>query len=146
MYRIFIGIHHEWVFFKGTGLAIIPREGTGFVTASGAKKGVRSTLSHAAADADMSHLHPMTFFGTGQAPHLSHGPTPPSRSTSYPQHVVQRGNNRLPCFLDDDDRRRYLQLLLESLLHTGCRLHAYVLMDNHVHLLLTPRRHAWLLA
>jgi putative transposase len=55
-----------------------------------------------------------------------------------PQHVVQRGNNRLPCFLDDDDRRRYLQLLRESLLHTGCRLHAYVLMDNHVHLLLTP--------
>lgn len=54
------------------------------------------------------------------------------------QHIVQRGNNRLPCFLDDGDRYRYLQLLLESLTHTGCHLHAYVLMDNHVHLLVTP--------
>lgn len=55
-----------------------------------------------------------------------------------PQHIVQRGNNRLPCFLDDEDRQRYLQLLLEALGRFGCRLHAYVLMDNHVHLLITP--------
>jgi len=55
-----------------------------------------------------------------------------------PQHIVQRGNNRLPCFLDDVDRTRYLQLLREALLATGCRLHAYVLMTNHVHLLATP--------
>lgn len=55
-----------------------------------------------------------------------------------PQHVVQRGNNRLPCFLDIADRRRYLHELGEALLETGCALHAYVLMDNHVHLLLTP--------
>ncbi len=55
-----------------------------------------------------------------------------------PQHIVQRGNNRLPCFLDDGDRRRYLWLLREALMHTKCALHAYVLMDNHVHLLLTP--------
>ena len=55
-----------------------------------------------------------------------------------PQHVVQRGNNRLPCFLDDGDRLRYLQLLRESLATTHCSLHAYVLMDNHVHLLVTP--------
>ena len=54
------------------------------------------------------------------------------------QHIVQRGNNRLPCFLDDDDRQRYLTLLREALLDTGCRLHANVLMDNHVHLLATP--------
>lgn len=54
-----------------------------------------------------------------------------------PQHIVQRGNNRLPCFLDRDDRRRYRQLLREALLDTGCQLHAYVLMDNHVHLLAT---------
>ena len=56
------------------------------------------------------------------------------------QHIVQRGNNRLPCFLDDNDRLRYLQLLREALLFTGCGLHAYVLMDNHVHLLVTPPR------
>jgi putative transposase len=55
-----------------------------------------------------------------------------------PQHIVQRGNNRLPCFLDDTDRARYLHLLREALHGTGCRLHAYVLMTNHVHLLATP--------
>lgn len=53
------------------------------------------------------------------------------------QHIVQRGNNRLPCFLDDGDRRCYLHFLRESLLASGCELHAYVLMDNHVHLLVT---------
>ena len=36
-----------------------------------------------------------------------------------PQHVVQRGNNRLPCFLDDEDRQRYLQCLKEALLRYG---------------------------
>ena len=56
-----------------------------------------------------------------------------------PQHVVQRGNNRLPCFLDDEDRQRYLQCLRQALLRYGCHLHAYVLMSNHVHLLLTPQ-------
>ncbi|MFT3790911.1 MAG: transposase [Rudaea sp.] len=55
-----------------------------------------------------------------------------------PQHVVQRGNNRLPCFLDDGDRSRYLTLLKDALLKNRCRLHAYVLMSNHVHLLVTP--------
>jgi putative transposase len=55
-----------------------------------------------------------------------------------PQHVVQRGNNRPPCFLDDEDRQRYLQCLRQVLLRFGCELHAYVLMSNHVHLLLTP--------
>ena len=57
---------------------------------------------------------------------------------SIPQHVVQRGNNRLPCFSDDKDRQRYLQGLREGLLRYGCMLHVYVLMTNHVHLLLTP--------
>ncbi len=55
-----------------------------------------------------------------------------------PQHVVQRGNNRLPCFPDDLDRQRYLQCLHHALGRFRCRLHAYVLMSNHVHLLLTP--------
>jgi putative transposase len=55
-----------------------------------------------------------------------------------PQHLVQRGNNRLPCVLDDGDRARYRQLLGEGLSRTDCALHAWVLMDNHVHLLLTP--------
>ncbi|MGN6653811.1 MAG: transposase [Rhodanobacter sp.] len=41
-----------------------------------------------------------------------------------PQHVVQRGNNRLPCFLDDLDRQRYPQCLRQALGKFGCRLHA----------------------
>ncbi|MBB3797589.1 transposase [Xanthomonas arboricola] len=55
-----------------------------------------------------------------------------------PQHIMQRGNNRLPCFLDDGDRLRYLHLLCDALYAIGCQLHVYVLMDNHVHLLATP--------
>jgi putative transposase len=54
------------------------------------------------------------------------------------QHVIQRGNNRLPCFLDDADRRDYLVILREALAASGCALHAYALMDNHVHMLVTP--------
>jgi REP element-mobilizing transposase RayT len=59
--------------------------------------------------------------------------------SGIPQHVVHRGNNRLPCFLDDEDRQRYLQCLRQALLRFDCRLHACVLMSsNHVHLSLTP--------
>lgn len=66
------------------------------------------------------------------------GPLPRLDLPCVPQYVVQRGNHRLPCFLDDDDRRRYLQLLREALFDTGVALHAHALMDNHVHLLVTP--------
>ncbi|MDN5924958.1 MAG: transposase, partial [Xanthomonadales bacterium] len=55
-----------------------------------------------------------------------------------PQHIIQRGNNRLPCFLDNQDRSLYLHLLSDALRITDCELHAFVLMDNHVHLLVTP--------
>ncbi len=55
-----------------------------------------------------------------------------------PQHIVQRGNNHLPCFLDDNDHACYRQLLREALHATRYQLHAYVLMENHVHLLATP--------
>ncbi len=57
-----------------------------------------------------------------------------------PLHIVQRGNNRLPCFLGNHDRRRYLSQLADALAATDCQLHAYVLMDNHVHLLVTSSR------
>jgi len=56
-----------------------------------------------------------------------------------PYHVVQRGNNRQACFFDDDDRRLYLELLVSSLQRYDALLHAFVLMTNHVHLLMTPR-------
>jgi len=55
-----------------------------------------------------------------------------------PLHIVQRGHNREPCFFADDDYQCYLHWLGEALKETGCALHAYVLMTNHVHLLLTP--------
>jgi putative transposase len=55
-----------------------------------------------------------------------------------PQHVIQRGNNREPCFLAEPDYRRYLDDLAVSAEKTACRIHAYALMTNHVHLLLTP--------
>lgn len=55
-----------------------------------------------------------------------------------PQHVVQRGNDRQPCFFTDVDRLHYLQDLREISLREGCYVHAYVLMTNHVHLLMTP--------
>jgi putative transposase len=55
-----------------------------------------------------------------------------------PQHVVQRGNNRQPCFFRTADRAKYLETLGEYAAAFGCAVHAYVLMTNHVHLLLTP--------
>lgn len=55
-----------------------------------------------------------------------------------PQHVIQRGNNREPCFYSEQDYQYYLDALGESLTSYACLLHGYVLMTNHVHLLVTP--------
>lgn len=55
-----------------------------------------------------------------------------------PPQVVQRGNNRQPIFFDDFDNRVCLDWLKEALERWLCRIHAYVPMTNHVHLLLTP--------
>ena len=57
---------------------------------------------------------------------------------NIPQHIVQRGNDRQPCFFSDVDYVRYLGDLREIVLREGCAVHAYVLMTNHVHLLMTP--------
>ena len=53
-------------------------------------------------------------------------------------HIVQRGNNRIDCFKADSDRLVYLSVLRELSLLTYCAIHAYCLMTNHVHLLITP--------
>ena len=58
----------------------------------------------------------------------------------YTHHVRQRGNNRAACFSRDADRVLYLALLEELVEKEGCAIHAYVLMTNHVHLLVTPDR------
>ncbi|WP_293002929.1 transposase [Nevskia sp.] len=55
-----------------------------------------------------------------------------------PLHIAQRGNNQDACFFCDEDYGAYLTWLADGLRNTGCQLHAYVLMTNHVHLLLTP--------
>jgi len=57
-----------------------------------------------------------------------------------PLHIVQRGHNRQRCFFADGDYHCYLRWLGEALAQCDCSLHAYVLMTNHVHLLLTPRK------
>ena len=54
-------------------------------------------------------------------------------------HVVHRGNNRAPCFIKDEDREFYLFHLTRLLPRADCGLHAYCLMDNHVHLLVTAK-------
>jgi len=56
-----------------------------------------------------------------------------------PQHIIQRGNNRNACFFDDEDYELYLHLLADLSGRHGCRVHAFVLMTNHVHILLKPR-------
>ena len=58
---------------------------------------------------------------------------------NIPAHVVQRGNNRQACFFTDDDYRFYLGILGQELRRYQAALHAYVLMTNHVHLLMTPK-------
>jgi len=55
-------------------------------------------------------------------------------------HVVQRGLARSPCFSCERDRTAYLEALRECAVRTGCAVHAFALMGNHVHLLLTSAR------
>jgi putative transposase len=56
---------------------------------------------------------------------------------NVPLHIIQRGNNRQACFYADEDYRKYLEWLQEYAAKTGCLVHAYVLMTNHVHLLVS---------
>ena len=57
-----------------------------------------------------------------------------------PLHIVQRGHNREACFFGEEDYQAYLHWLGEALKKERCALHAYALMTNHVHLLVTPER------
>jgi putative transposase len=56
-----------------------------------------------------------------------------------PLHIIQRGNNRTRCFFGDADHLVYLDLLKRCAVDAQCLVHAYVLMSNHVHLLVTPQ-------
>ncbi|MEE4378673.1 MAG: transposase [Candidatus Competibacteraceae bacterium] len=55
-------------------------------------------------------------------------------------HVVQRGHNRVAVFFADFDYLEYLKRLRQAAEAHGCVIHAYALMTNHIHLLLTPER------
>lgn len=56
-----------------------------------------------------------------------------------PQHVIQRGNNRTPLFAKPADYSAFRRCVTTACTEHGCQVHAYVLMTNHVHLLVTPR-------
>jgi putative transposase len=58
-----------------------------------------------------------------------------------PHYLVQQGHNAQPVFVDDDDRRLYLTLLLDIVRGMRLPLHAYALLDSEIHLLLMPRTH-----
>lgn len=58
----------------------------------------------------------------------------------HPLHIIQRGHLRAACFFGEDDCTAYLDWLGRYAASSGCSVHAYVLMGNHVHLLLTPSR------
>lgn len=56
----------------------------------------------------------------------------------YPQHIIQRGNNRTHCFTDEPDFACYAEWLREYAECFGVHIHAWVFMTNHTHLLATP--------
>ena len=58
---------------------------------------------------------------------------------NIPLHIIQRGNNKQACFFVGDDYLFYLKWLEEYALTSGCLIYVYVLMTNHVHLLVIPK-------
>lgn len=65
-------------------------------------------------------------------------PLPRTVLPGVPLHVTQRGVNRWPTFLEDIDFAFYRAVLSQAADAESCAVHAYVLMTNHVHLLITP--------
>ncbi|MDD5119842.1 MAG: transposase [Candidatus Omnitrophica bacterium] len=55
-----------------------------------------------------------------------------------PYHIIQRGNNRIPVFLNGDDYSFFLEVLREAKIKYPCRIYGYCLMANHFHLLIEP--------
>ena len=58
----------------------------------------------------------------------------------HPQHVIQRGNNRCPIFIAEEDYGCFRHHLLEACQRHQCLIHAYILMTNHVHMIMTPQK------
>ncbi len=57
---------------------------------------------------------------------------------AYSHHLIQRGNNRQPIFFAEKDYLYYLDCMQKAKNKCHCRLYSYVLMTNHVHLLIEP--------
>lgn len=57
---------------------------------------------------------------------------------AIPQHIIQRGNNRQICFASDEDCAAYANWLHQAAVKYAVKIHAWVFMTNHVHLLVTP--------
>lgn len=55
-----------------------------------------------------------------------------------PMHITHRGNNRSPIFRDDEDRKVCFDFLQRARLKAECKVHSYMFMGNHIHLLVTP--------
>ena len=55
-------------------------------------------------------------------------------------HIMVRGSNRSRIFRDEEDRRRFLKRLGEAVKKGECSVYAWVLMDNHVHILFKSGR------
>ncbi|MEP6879153.1 MAG: transposase [Nitrosospira sp.] len=70
----------------------------------------------------------------------SHAALPRFILPDIPLHIIRRGSNRHACFFADEDYSVYLDWLGEHASKTGCRVHSYVLMTNHVHLLISADR------
>ena len=58
---------------------------------------------------------------------------------NFPKHIVHWGHNNQPTFFKDADYKFYLECLKDAAQRNHCDVHAYVLMGNHVHLLVTPK-------
>ena len=72
-------------------------------------------------------------------PWRCHAPSLPDTVAEVPVHIIQRGNKRGACFFADSDYELYLAHLQALAAKFECAVHAYCLMTNHVHLLVTPR-------
>jgi putative transposase len=57
---------------------------------------------------------------------------------NHPLHIMHRGNNRQDIFENEDDMIRIKEDIAQALSKSDCYLHAYVIMSNHLHLLITP--------
>ncbi len=57
---------------------------------------------------------------------------------NHPLHIMHRGNNRQDIFENEDDMTRIKEDIAQALSKSDCSLHAYVIMSNHLHLLISP--------